>query len=153
MPRHVLAATRVDGREIAREERPAAPSLTVVAAYGDLHDCDYVTVSQGESVGLYARDPGGTWGAVSPGTDAVTTDRDALPPEAPARRILVECTDCGAPGRPEALPDGLCRPCRSHHTSGATEEQPADPRDTSDAPGTRDIGAYVAELRNRFKAP
>ncbi|XCM30093.1 hypothetical protein ABXI76_12560 [Streptomyces parvus] len=47
MPRHVLAATRMDGREIAREERPAAPSLTMVAAYGDLHACDYVTVSQG----------------------------------------------------------------------------------------------------------
>ncbi|MFB7919399.1 hypothetical protein [Streptomyces sp. NPDC056061] len=78
MPRHVLAATRMDGREIAREERPAAPSLTVVAAYGDLHACDYVTVSQGESVGLYARDPGGTWDAVSPGTDAVTTDEMRL---------------------------------------------------------------------------
>ncbi|MFE3516363.1 hypothetical protein [Streptomyces sp. NPDC059166] len=78
MSRHVLAATGVDGREVAREERPAAPSLTLVAAYGDLHACDYVTVSQGESVGLYARDPGGTWDAVSPGTDAVTTDEMRL---------------------------------------------------------------------------
>ncbi|MFB6875877.1 hypothetical protein [Streptomyces sp. NPDC056323] len=78
MPRHVLAATRTDGREIAREERPAAPSLTVVAAYGDLHACEYVTVSQGESVGLYARDPGGTWGAVSPGTNAVAADEMRL---------------------------------------------------------------------------
>ncbi|GGP35310.1 MarR family transcriptional regulator [Streptomyces sindenensis] len=81
------------------------------------------------------------------------TERDALPPEAPARRILVECTDCGAPGRPEALPDGLCRPCRTHHASGAAEKHPADPRDTSDAPNARDISAYVAELRNRLKAP
>ncbi|MGQ4427836.1 hypothetical protein ACN6LL_002945, partial [Streptomyces violaceoruber] len=72
MSRHVLAAVGVDGREIAREGRPAAPSLAVVAAYGDLHACDYVTVSQGESVGLYVRDPGGTWDVVSPGTDAVT---------------------------------------------------------------------------------
>ncbi|MFI7338582.1 hypothetical protein ACIBUY_11655 [Streptomyces sp. NPDC050085] len=54
--------------------------------------------------------------------------RDKLPPErvrmrsvlpstlplAPesAHRTLVECTDCGRPGRPEALPGGLCRACR-----------------------------------------
>ncbi|MFH8447448.1 hypothetical protein ACH4D3_40435 [Streptomyces sp. NPDC018026] len=78
MSRHVLAAMGVDGREIAREGRPVAPSLTVVAAYGDLHACDYVTVSQGESVGLYARDPEGTWDAVSPGTDVVTADEMRL---------------------------------------------------------------------------
>ncbi|WP_176711199.1 MarR family transcriptional regulator [Streptomyces sp. Ncost-T6T-1] len=36
----------------------------------------------------------------------------------PARRLLVECTDCGRPGQPEALPDGLCRPCRTTHTAG-----------------------------------
>ncbi|WP_432132876.1 hypothetical protein [Streptomyces tendae] len=78
MSRHVLAAMGVDGREIAREGRSAAPSLAVVAAYGDLHACDYVTVSQGESVGLYARDPGGMWDAVSPGTDVVTADEMRL---------------------------------------------------------------------------
>ncbi|WP_424920383.1 hypothetical protein [Streptomyces sp. wa13] len=33
-------------------------------------------------------------------------------PDAPARRLLVECTDCGRPGPSETLPDGLCRPCR-----------------------------------------
>ncbi|MDX3094888.1 hypothetical protein PV417_10040 [Streptomyces sp. ME19-03-3] len=78
MPRHVLVAMGMDGREIAREERPASPSLAEVAAYGDLHACDYVTVSQGESVGLYARDFGGTWDAVSPGTDALTADEMRL---------------------------------------------------------------------------
>ncbi|WP_424888248.1 hypothetical protein [Streptomyces sp. XH2] len=26
--------------------------------------------------------------------------------------LMAECVACGAPGRPEALPDGLCRPCR-----------------------------------------
>ncbi|MCI4044818.1 MarR family transcriptional regulator [Streptomyces sp. TRM75563] len=39
-------------------------------------------------------------------------------PPAPARRILMECTDCGRPGRPEALFDGLCRPCREAHSLG-----------------------------------
>ncbi|MGW1186384.1 MarR family transcriptional regulator [Streptomyces sp. NPDC002559] len=49
--------------------------------------------------------------------------RDKLPPrlpaptprpvsEAPLRRMLVECTECRTPGRPEAFIDGLCRPCR-----------------------------------------
>jgi hypothetical protein len=48
--------------------------------------------------------------------------RDKLPPHLPAttptapstpvRRLMVECTECGAPGRPEAFHDGLCRPCR-----------------------------------------
>ncbi|WP_405713415.1 MULTISPECIES: MarR family transcriptional regulator [unclassified Streptomyces] len=48
--------------------------------------------------------------------------RDKLPPRLPAatpaapgtpvRRLMVECTECGAPGRPEAFRDGLCRPCR-----------------------------------------
>ncbi|OCC09350.1 hypothetical protein A3Q37_04704 [Streptomyces sp. PTY087I2] len=78
------------------------------------------------------------------------TEQDTPRPEAPARRLLVECADCGAPGRPEALPDGLCRPCRTHHASGAAEEQSVE---TLDAPDVRDVGAYVAELRNRLKAP
>ncbi|MFF2802118.1 MarR family transcriptional regulator [Streptomyces sp. NPDC058051] len=48
--------------------------------------------------------------------------RDKLPPRlpaaapaapgAPVRRLMVECTDCGVPGRPEVFRDGLCRPCR-----------------------------------------
>ncbi|MFF9571245.1 MarR family transcriptional regulator [Streptomyces sp. NPDC014685] len=50
--------------------------------------------------------------------------RDKLPPrmpvtattrpagEAPVRRRMVECTECRAPGRPEAFRDGLCKPCR-----------------------------------------
>ncbi|MFE7109341.1 MarR family transcriptional regulator [Streptomyces sp. NPDC057575] len=48
--------------------------------------------------------------------------RDKLPPRlpvaspaapgTPVRRLMVECTECGAPGRPQAFRDGLCRPCR-----------------------------------------
>ncbi|MFF2410404.1 MarR family transcriptional regulator [Streptomyces sp. NPDC058092] len=33
-------------------------------------------------------------------------------PGTPLRRLMVECTECGVPGRPEAFRDGLCRPCR-----------------------------------------
>ncbi|MEV2260872.1 MarR family transcriptional regulator [Streptomyces anulatus] len=75
---------------------------------------------------------------------------EQAPPGAPVRRVLVECTDCGAPGRPEALPDGLCRPCRAAHhprsaeSTASTAEVPAD---------ARDIGAYIAGLRDLLKAP
>ncbi|MGW1103358.1 MarR family transcriptional regulator [Streptomyces sp. NPDC002540] len=33
-------------------------------------------------------------------------------PGTPVRRLIVECTECGVPGRPEAFRDGLCGPCR-----------------------------------------
>ncbi|MFJ2026909.1 MarR family transcriptional regulator [Streptomyces sp. NPDC087897] len=80
------------------------------------------------------------------------TEDAASPREVPVRRLMMECTNCRAPGRPEALPDGLCRPCRTAHASGATGE-PADVRDAPDTPGARDIGAYVAELRGLLRAP
>jgi len=40
---------------------------------------------------------------------------DKLPPEPvprPAPRRLLECAECGVPGRPEALPGGRCAGCR-----------------------------------------
>ncbi|TJZ50105.1 MarR family transcriptional regulator [Streptomyces piniterrae] len=59
----------------------------------------------------------------SPGAFIRTRLTSKLPPEpshapkterkpTPVRRWLVECTNCGVPGRPEALPAGLCTPCR-----------------------------------------
>ncbi|WP_406190921.1 MarR family transcriptional regulator [Streptomyces griseus] len=47
---------------------------------------------------------------------------------APTRRILMECTDCGRPGQPEALPDGLCRPCRTTHHPDTPPAEAADVR-------------------------
>ncbi|WP_329157691.1 MarR family transcriptional regulator [Streptomyces anulatus] len=71
-------------------------------------------------------------------------------PGTPTHRILVECAECGAPGRPEALPDGLCRPCRTAHHPGAT----GFPDGTAEVPaGGREIGAYISELRDLLKAP
>ncbi|MFJ1799230.1 MarR family transcriptional regulator [Streptomyces sp. NPDC088180] len=75
---------------------------------------------------------------------------EQAPPGAPARRLLMECTDCGAPGRPEALPDGLCRPCREAHRPGSAEVPTRSAEVPADA---RDIGAYVAGLRDLLKAP
>ncbi|MGW2084135.1 MarR family transcriptional regulator [Streptomyces sp. NPDC001880] len=57
--------------------------------------------------------------------------RDKLPPRLPAttpsapvtpvRRMLVECTECRVPGRPEAFRDGLCRPCREPEPEPGTD--------------------------------
>ncbi|MEV5582902.1 MarR family transcriptional regulator [Streptomyces parvus] len=61
----------------------------------------------------------------------------------PAPRLLMECTDCGRPGRPEALPDGLCRPCRAAHSSGGHP-----------SPGPTEIAtvkAHMANLRDLLK--
>ncbi|WP_257140349.1 MULTISPECIES: MarR family transcriptional regulator [Streptomyces] len=59
----------------------------------------------------------------------------------PVRHLLVECTDCGRPGPPQALPDGLCRPCR---TAGAAEDSPR-PVDIAD------VKAHMNNLRDLLK--
>ncbi|MGA6171713.1 MarR family transcriptional regulator [Streptomyces sp. NPDC012600] len=63
---------------------------------------------------------------------------------APAVRVLVECTECGTPGPPEALPDGLCRPCR-----GTCGTSPGDSSPTLAVPP--DIKTHMANLRNLLK--
>ncbi|MEU0353696.1 MarR family transcriptional regulator [Streptomyces cyaneofuscatus] len=75
------------------------------------------------------------------------TTADSPPPgaPAPARRALVECTDCGLPGQPEALPDGLCRPCRTTHQPN-TDQAPTDPTEAAD------IEARMANLRDLLKS-
>ncbi|MEU1169723.1 MarR family transcriptional regulator [Streptomyces microflavus] len=73
-----------------------------------------------------------TTASASPGT----------PGPAPTRRILMECTDCGRPGQPEALPDGLCRPCRTAHRPD-TDETPASPAE---------IKARMTDLRGLLKS-
>ncbi|MFD4125799.1 MarR family transcriptional regulator [Streptomyces globisporus] len=59
----------------------------------------------------------------------------------PTRRLLVECTDCGRPGQPEALPDGLCRPCHTTHGNNA----PPDPTQIAA------VKAHMANLRDLLK--
>ncbi|MFE7460599.1 MarR family transcriptional regulator [Streptomyces sp. NPDC012600] len=50
------------------------------------------------------------------------------PPPGTTHHLLVECTECGAPGRPESLPDGLCGPCRrSAQKTTATQSPPPRP--------------------------
>ncbi|MFI6730023.1 MarR family transcriptional regulator [Streptomyces atratus] len=77
----------------------------------------------------------------------------ALPPApkapvVPAGRVMVECTQCRTPGRPDALPDGLCRPCRqAAHGSAVTPDAVTEPAIE------RDVRAYVSELRDLLKVP
>ncbi|MFE9825477.1 MarR family transcriptional regulator [Streptomyces sp. NPDC005791] len=71
----------------------------------------------------------------------------ALPvPGAPRRRVMLECTKCGTPGRPEALPDGLCRPCRLPGDDAAPEELPA-------RPSEQDVRTFAAGLRDLLRSP
>lgn len=60
---------------------------------------------------------------------------------------MMECTECGTPGRPEALPDGLCQPCRQPATPTATTVPAATP------PAERDVTQLVAGLRDLLKTP
>ncbi|MEU6817586.1 hypothetical protein [Streptomyces sp. NPDC046860] len=71
---------------------------------------------------------------------------DKLPPApapapAPPRRTL-ECADCGLPGRPEALPGGMCRACRGERT----------PRETSRPLPTPSVRARAEEIRAALSA-
>ncbi|MFF4738690.1 hypothetical protein ACFY2W_22830 [Streptomyces sp. NPDC001262] len=75
----------------------------------------------------------------APGALARKRLTDKMPPEpepvaAPLR--IMECTGCGIPGRPEALPGGLCRTCR--HDDG---------HPSPTAPIDADVRAHVAHLR------
>ncbi|MGW6651773.1 hypothetical protein AMK23_20605 [Streptomyces sp. CB02130] len=63
----------------------------------------------------------------------------------PAPRLLMECTDCGRPGQPEALPDGLCRPCRAAHSAGGPPSP--DPAEIAA------VKAHMANIRDLLKAP
>ncbi|WP_093657545.1 hypothetical protein [Streptomyces radiopugnans] len=65
----------------------------------------------------------------------------SVPAQGPAPRRVMECTGCGRPGRPEALPGGLCRDCR-----GLPEPAPA-------GPPAADVRARVERLRAGLRTP
>ncbi|NEE22448.1 MarR family transcriptional regulator, partial [Streptomyces sp. SID7499] len=63
----------------------------------------------------------------------------------PAHHLLVECTDCGRPGPPQALPDGLCRPCREAHSGSVDRESSPHPAEIAD------VKAHMSNLRGLLK--
>ncbi|MFJ1544213.1 MarR family transcriptional regulator [Streptomyces sp. NPDC088246] len=65
-------------------------------------------------------------------------------PGSPARRLMVECTECGTPGPSEALPDGLCRRCRTPAPDTAIKQ-------AAGADAERAVRGLVAELRGMLK--
>ncbi|MFC8725194.1 MarR family transcriptional regulator [Streptomyces bacillaris] len=79
---------------------------------------------------------------IPPYLPAENTSPDTPAPT--ARRILMECTDCGRPGQPEALPDGLCRPCREAHST-KPGELPAHPTEAAD------VKARMSNLRDLLR--
>ncbi|MER5681482.1 MarR family transcriptional regulator, partial [Streptomyces sp. NPDC002238] len=79
-----------------------------------------------------------------PAAPAPTRD---LPSGTPVRGLLVECTDCGRPGPATALPDGLCKPCRTAHRKPESSEGAAPDQ------VERDVPALVASLRNLMRTP
>ncbi|KOV82781.1 hypothetical protein ADL01_09880 [Streptomyces sp. NRRL WC-3618] len=84
--------------------------------------------------------------------DKMPPERAVVPPApvapGPRRPLLMECTDCGVPGRPEALPGGLCRGCRSQDGRGGPgapgqSVRRADPT----------VRALAAQVRAGMRAP
>ncbi|WP_235481241.1 MarR family transcriptional regulator [Streptomyces roseoverticillatus] len=71
---------------------------------------------------------------VPPQLPPATQEPPSPPTQASPPRWMMECTVCGIPGPPEALPDGLCRTCRG-----------VEP--TPDQPDPADIHARVTRLR------
>ncbi|MER5276211.1 MarR family transcriptional regulator [Streptomyces sp. NPDC002809] len=68
------------------------------------------------------------------------------PPGTSTPRLMAECTDCGAPGKPEAFRDGLCGPCRQ------PAQRPETDSASAGAPGIeRDLQAHMKRLREQLK--
>ncbi|MGW4251110.1 MarR family transcriptional regulator [Streptomyces californicus] len=59
--------------------------------------------------------------------------------------LLVECTNCRRPGPPQALPDGLCRPCHHAHTTGSNDTTAPTPDEIAT------VKAHITNLRNLLK--
>ncbi|WP_405561630.1 MarR family transcriptional regulator [Streptomyces sp. NBC_01180] len=82
-------------------------------------------------------------------TDKIPPALPAAPVAGPGLRLMVECTRCGTPGRAEALPDGLCRPC---HRADAPETSPSPGEGRPDSPAGPDVRAHAGRLRELLRA-
>ncbi|KOG79824.1 hypothetical protein ADK33_21190 [Streptomyces griseus subsp. rhodochrous] len=81
---------------------------------------------------------------IPPHIPRATESRSPDATEPTHEALLVECTNCRRPGPPQALPDGLCRPCHHAHTHGGEPTTP-----TPDEVAA--VKAHIANLRNLLK--
>ncbi|WP_030336017.1 hypothetical protein [Streptomyces sp. NRRL B-1381] len=81
---------------------------------------------------------------IPPHIPRATEDRSPGTKEPTHEALLVECTNCRRPGPPQALPDGLCRPCHHAHTHGGEPTTP-----TPDEVAA--VKAHITNLRNLLK--
>ncbi|MFJ7629660.1 MarR family transcriptional regulator [Streptomyces sp. NPDC097595] len=78
---------------------------------------------------------------------------DKLPPYlpaaqgAPARRLMIECAECGALGKAEVFRDGLCGPCLR-----SAQGTVADPAPEGNSGAGCDVRGHVRRLREQLKA-
>ncbi|MCX4965510.1 MarR family transcriptional regulator [Streptomyces sp. NBC_00654] len=84
---------------------------------------------------------------------ATTSPASPAPALEAVRRTMVECTECGVPGRPEALPDGLCRTCRPAPSGGPESAPGPAPDPAAEAIAARDVHALVGHLRVLTRTP
>lgn len=138
------------GRADARLALSAA-DCTVLEALADRWfargvDADYLTVALTAGLPVRVDSPVGfvrrrLSDKLPPALPAAPTPQ---PAGTPVRRVMMECTECGTPGRPEALPDGLCQLCRPTGTATGTP---------AGSPAEHDVSARIAGLRGLLKAP
>ncbi|PZT72471.1 MULTISPECIES: MarR family transcriptional regulator [unclassified Streptomyces] len=78
---------------------------------------------------------------------------DKLPPDLPAaqsppaRRLMIECAECGALGKAEVFRDGLCGPCLR-----SAQGTVADPAPEGGFGAGCDVRGHVRRLREQLKA-
>ncbi|MEU0299475.1 MarR family transcriptional regulator [Streptomyces sp. NPDC006175] len=139
---------RVDSR-LTLSAADCAVLEALAAAWFDRGvDADYLT--QALTAGLPARVDSPVAFVRHRLTDKIPAHVPAAPappaPGAPVHRVMLECTKCGAPGRPEALPDGLCRPCRAPGADAVPEVEVG-------RPSEEDVRVFTAGLRDLLKSP
>lgn len=91
-------------------------------------------------------------GVHSPRAVAAWRLEHKIPPPPPVRSRtlrLVECTVCGVPGRPEALPGGLCRECRGGERRGGSGGAQADAQAVDVRRNAAAVRAAMARGRRR----
>jgi hypothetical protein len=65
MTGYVMIAIDVDGEEFAQRVSPARPTSAEAAAFGELHEANFVVANRGEAWTVFGRESGGNWAIVT----------------------------------------------------------------------------------------